>query len=771
MARIFIALAALLMIYPASASEPGLPGEGEASTGVRQTDEDSRSSKFGEYRDLEDGFVFDLLSYHRDWADKAWFLDFQGLNALRGDESYRLGFGLHGKFDVDLSYDRTPHLVSREGRTIMDADGSLLRIPGQIRSDFQALDDTTDATYVTGDTAGTVALAEQLIAAQSFQDIGVSRQKAAAGASWRVGKSWSLRFDASSELRTGTRPLGTGTYQRRATGAGAAHQMDQFRALGQELAAPIDERTSRIGVGVHFVHKRFMVDFGVEAVAFDNAFGDIRWDNPFRATDLASGTFRNRFSRGLIDSLPDNTATTASVTGSVDLPGRSRLSVLLSQTNSVQDDPFSPYTLNTAISAAAGFNVTNPKTLPGESLDGDVTTTHGSLLFTTHPIKPLSVTARYRLYDYKNDSEEFIFPGYAAFGESAWRTNIVGTVPIENHLYEYTRTNYGVDVTWRFVRQFALQAAVGRESWDRVERAVETTDEDIAGLTVMVDPADWLSFRAGFRAQSREFDGAYDPELEDPDLRQFDQANRDRDAQSLQVQITPTDRVSIGLAYDVRKDDYPDSPRGLQEAKGTVTGIDVTVSATDRVSFYVLGGFDKMESDLLSVAKDDDPDGAGPLTNYLPENEWTAGVTDEMTEVGAGVKVVFKPDRFDADLSLTRTEGDTDFENNNPINRLIVKSVQFLNSRAVDWPRVHTETTAGDLKLRYWFRPGVALGVRWLYEDYGLDDFARTPVRPYMFNQVNLGRGLDEARRFLFLDSTYGDYKGSVISAMMQYRF
>jgi MtrB/PioB family decaheme-associated outer membrane protein len=771
------ALCAVLTLLPGSAAvlaeDPAVTDEGEASLGLRQTDQDTRSSFFGTYRDLEDGFIFDFLCYTVNWTGKPWFAEFTARNLMRGDERYAVTFGRRGRFDVTAGFDRTPRLYSREARSVLEADGSRLRLPDQIQADFEALDDTTDATYVTGDTAGTATLAEDLVSATSLSDVGAGRQRAQVGASWRVGKAWTLRFDASSELKTGMRPLGTGSYQRTATGSGAAHSVDRFRALGTELAFPLDERTDRAGAGFHFAHERFAVDFGLEATSFDNAHEAIRWDNPFRATDAASGTFRNRFATGLFDSPPDNTSLSASLTGAVDLPARSRITLTLTQTNTTQDDPFSPWTLNSAISDPnrPGVDVTDPRSLPGDNLDGDVTTTFGSLLFTARPIKPLQVTARYRRYDYANDSREFVWPGYAAFGESAWRTTIVSGVPIENHLQEYTRTGYGVDVTWRIVRPVAVTGTAGRESWDRVERSVESTDEDILGLSLLLDPADWLSVRAGWRTQEREFDGAYDPELEDPDLRQFDQANRDRDAGSLQLQITPGDRVTVGLSYDARKDDYPDSPRGRHQFKGYTSGIDVTVVPTDRVSFYVLGGLDRGETDMRSTAKDDDPDGAGPATTYLVENEWTSEITDETTEIGAGFTIKVVEDKLDLDAGVSRTEGTTEFENANPNPAPRFKSSRLQNSVAVPWPEITTEITSARVKVRYRLTRDMTVGLKWLYEDYDLDDFTWVPVRPYLFNQVNLTTGLTEVRRYLFLDSTYGDYKGSVLSAILQYRF
>ncbi|MHB8222398.1 MAG: hypothetical protein ACYDHV_06070, partial [Desulfurivibrionaceae bacterium] len=90
------ALASLLLLAPvvAQAQEEGkIESSGEITVGIQQMDVDPDSSKFNKNRDLDDGFnLYDLWFGLVD-PNNGRYLDFQGENLLRDDQSIRFGFG------------------------------------------------------------------------------------------------------------------------------------------------------------------------------------------------------------------------------------------------------------------------------------------------------------------------------------------------------------------------------------------------------------------------------------------------------------------------------------------------------------------------------------------------------------------------------------------------------------------------------------------------------------------------------------------------------
>ena len=74
-----------------------------------QLDQDTESSKFQEYQDLDSGFRIPLLRLSGASADGNRTLDFAAKNVWRDDASLGLDYALAGKYGLSLSYDKIPH--------------------------------------------------------------------------------------------------------------------------------------------------------------------------------------------------------------------------------------------------------------------------------------------------------------------------------------------------------------------------------------------------------------------------------------------------------------------------------------------------------------------------------------------------------------------------------------------------------------------------------------------------------------------------------------
>jgi hypothetical protein len=77
---------------------------------------------------------------------------------------------------------------------------------------------------------------------------------------------------------------------------------------------------------------------------------------------------------------------------------------------------------------------------------------------------------------------------------------------------------------------------------------------------------------------------------------------------------------------------------------------------------------------------------------------------------------------------------------------------------AVPFPDQNTTLT--EINLRYTRKLSglLSVGVAYLFEDWNLDDFQVENLQPYGTEFLSV----DDATRYLFLDSWYGDYTASI---------
>ena len=368
----------------------------------------------------------------------------------------------------------------------------------------------------------------------------------------------------TNENRTGTRVLGTGAYERWNEGTGLAHTIDRFIVYGAELPEPLDYRTLGVAAGVGVQRERWLAEVEYGLTRFRNFEDVLLWDNPFRITDAAQvtgGLDRSRFAVGQLVLPPNSLSQEVTASAATDLPLHGRLAASLSYGIVTQDDAFLPYTRNSAIAAtdAAGNPVGPASTaaLPAHDLGGDVRTIAGSLSATARPLRPLTMSAKYRVYRYDNQSREVTFPGYAAFGESGWRRerNDVTSgldAPVANELLSYWRHEAELGFDVKLTRMVSLALEGGWEGWRFTHARLDGLDEYSVGAGVTVKPARNASLKARYRFSDRQNDGYLrGATAENPEARgllNYNWSDRRRHRADVRAQVSPSRLLSVGLA-------------------------------------------------------------------------------------------------------------------------------------------------------------------------------------------------------------------------------
>lgn len=786
---------------------------GEVNAGVQQTKLDGANGKFQEYRDIEEGVVLNDVRVKINGAGTPYYLDLKAKDVSQDDESYAVKGGVHGKYNFGLFYDKTPHNFS-EGRLLLNnLGGGRFGIADSVQSDLEAAEVLRSDRA--GTASGTPAIINPADAANMALDAdmvnlvnglyagsantvkyGLKRSKTGFNIDFAPMQDVKVWTKVNSEKRTGTRRINQGTYERYTAGSGATHLTDYFLVAGVELPEVIDYRTTTINVGTGIYKKNWMADAEYTFTNFENKVASLVWDNPFRLTSAqasaadnttaalgSNGFNRGRSALGQITLSPDSKSHDISLSGSVELPLHSRFTANVSYGWVTQDDGFAPYTLNTAIGTtfpgavapfAAGL------ALPQNSLNGEVATLFQSYQLTTKPTESLALTAKYRYYDYDNKSDNITFPGYAAFGDSFWRTERADVsssptdIPVRNEALSYTRQNAEISADFHVLKPLTLIVEGFWEDWDREQLRIDGTTEFGAGGGFVYQPIRTAKLKGNYRYSHRTVDG-YKPgnSSENPEaigLQNFDWAARNRQKADLRLQTTPIAAVTVGLSGQYLKDEFGGDNRfGLKQNDSVAVAVDVNYAVSDALSVYASYVKDYRKGFMQSAAKDDVFNDASAIDdafttgalggNFNPLNYWNSAIYEKVDTVGLGVTVQVIPEKLTLNTSYNISYSKMDINTYNPNG-----ATKLTNATAQDWSTITNKYQEVKADLGYNFTKNMKAGVTYLYELFMQDDFANTGA-------YTAGQTYENSTKYLYTGANNYSYDAHVFGAYLNYKF
>jgi MtrB/PioB family decaheme-associated outer membrane protein len=440
---------------------------------------------------------------------------------------------------------------------------------------------------------------------------------------------------------------------------------------------------------------------------------------------------------------------------------RTRVTANASYSLRLQDDTFLAHTINPAINSPL-------LALPRQSLDGMVGTFLLNLKGTTRPLPPLTLSARYRLYDFDDMTDELVFPGHVVDD----RTLV--TEPRRATRYDYTKHNADVDARWRFGPALATTAGVGWERWDRIfHREVETSDEYSGKLAADATPLDWLLARLTYRPSFRRI-GDYNTfahlehtvveEVEadsraqgqSPLLRKFDEADRDRHRVDLLLQFTPTDVVSISPVASYSQDDYYNSSLGLQDAETWSAGFDV--SWTPATWLAVTAGYlyDRIDQRQRSRSREV----AGVVTLDFPDFDWISDNVDTFHTIHAGLRATLIPELLDLLFEASYARGDSEIKTRNPVTPRSGTAAQRTSATAKPFPDLENTLLRLGTAVRYRFAKAWSVSLGYLFEKFDETNFRTDTLNPFQ-----------AATTSIYLGNDLKDYTAHIITLALGYRF
>ena len=328
-----------------------------------------------------------------------------------------------------------------------------------------------------------------------------------------------------------------------------------------EVALPYNSRTNDMEIGAQWTNKRAMIRGAYNGSWFNNIDDTLTWDNPLVLNDSTAAPGHGRTALW-----PSNSLQTVSGAGYFKIAKRTQVTGSLSYGWWNNNEALLPFTVNNALPQLA---------LPRATAEAAAHTVATNVNMVSRPQKDWRFSARFRRYDYNNETPETAIPEYISYDTSLSTTPTGGP-----ELYAHDRNTFDADATWTGLGALGLTFGYTNNHNGYDFRIFESTNENVMTVRADLIGSQWVTFRANYEYGTRSGSGLDEESLvdigEQPAMRHYDLADRTRNRFVGQIDVTPTEALTLSVSGGVGNDDFDDSYFGLQEAdfRTFSTGID-----------------------------------------------------------------------------------------------------------------------------------------------------------------------------------------------------
>jgi len=545
-----LALAAVLAVEPAKADSPTdtsgwkctqcpfLDGyESEAEAGLLSAS--GANASYGRYTGIDHGGTY---------------VDAGGSGQMRGDDgsyaSYdleRLGLpspegyvegGREGRYDLRVSYDGQPTRLYDTAVTPFQGAGTNLSLP---------------PNWVA---AGSTGAMRALGASLAPVDIGDNRRTVALLGRFFASPSWTVFGEFRRQEKDGT-------------GLTSA----SFLTEAVQLPQPIDYVTDSFEGGVAWSGRRASFRLTYSGSWFDDNSDSLTFANPY--LPIVPGSTQGRLALP-----PNNTLQQLAAAGNVQLPWfATTLSYTASLGTLKQNSAFLPVsTLSGSAVPASG------------SLDGDVRLSHYALGLASRPLPNLNVRGN-ATYDGRDDQTTPIAVAYIVTD-----TFPGGAAITPRYGEDRVRLDGGADYALARWARIGVGGTFDDNHYSPGQVVTNTQDAESWGrgtITPIAPVSFALKIGNGLRKAS-SFDAAALPPEENPLVRDFNYAPRDRVFSSLTGSWVASPALTWTVEGFLAKDDYRSSPLGLQSSHEQRTSTTLTWTPRETLSAYIDAGYQRL---------------------------------------------------------------------------------------------------------------------------------------------------------------------------------
>jgi MtrB/PioB family decaheme-associated outer membrane protein len=369
-----------------------------------------------------------------------------------------------------------------------------------------------------------------------------------------------------------------------------------------------------------------------------------------------------------------------------------------------QNQPLLPNTSNSAL-------VSSPLERPTAEAKANVTS--GLLGFSSRPFRDVYFTARYRYYDYANKTAEF--------------SNIATVADYANGVLEQSepasikRQTFDLDGSYSPFKYLGFNAGYTREADDRTFRVIPNAIEDTFRVSADSTGNQYVTARLKYEYAKRTGDANEQalPDSEQPLMRQYDVANRDRDRVTLLLTVTPVSMFDVNGSVFTGHDKYPDTYFGLRDFKNDGYTIGADFVPNPKVSAGVNYGREK--NNAFQWSRTANPLSATDVTFLDPRRDWNLRTIDTVNTWSVYADCLKLIAKTEIRLSYDVSDGNSNQNYAATANATIPTPTQYLLQ-----PK--NKIQVAKLDGKYYIRPNVALGAAIWYEEYSVQDFAFDPA-------------------------------------------
>jgi MtrB/PioB family decaheme-associated outer membrane protein len=464
--------------------------------------------------------------------------DFDNLGLASRDGT--VNAGREGKFDVRLSYDGQPNRLYDTGATPFRPNGPNLLLPS--------------GWVPAASTGGMSALNASL----GGVDIGSDRHTVSLLGRYFLSPSWTVFGEFRHQEHVGTSLTGA-----------------SFLTEAAQLAQPFDYVTDSLEAGAAWTGRIASFRLSYLGSWFEENYDFTTFANPYLPIVPDSTT-------GRLGTPPGNDLQQLSASGNVQLPLHSTLSFTASLGTLKQNATFLPD------STLPGSVVPSPG-----SLSGDVHLSHYTLGLGSRPLPKLSLRGN-AAYDGRDDKTPALTVPYVI------TDTFPATNPVTTPRYSEDKTHLDGGADYALFHWVKAGVAGTYDSIHYGPGQVISWSQDIHswGFATFT-PLDTLNFTLkGGNALRKisSWDTAALPPGENPLIRMYNYAPRDRIFYSATGSWNATEKLTWSLEGSVNKDDYRNSPLGLQAVHEQRGSTALTWTQSDTLSAFIEGGYQRLSN-------------------------------------------------------------------------------------------------------------------------------------------------------------------------------
>ena len=662
---------------PAQSVSTFTPNLGTVDFGYRVTDFTGDVARYNRYRDFRDGPLVNRFRYAKETETTAFRAEANNVGYY--DQRYFANLESIGKLKATFEFNSNPlYQVQARGYFSGAGTGTL------------TINDAAQSAIQTNPLNAESALATY----GNNYDIKGRRDLANVNMVYTAARDVDVKVQVRNVNRSGT------NLQNFGFGSSPGNM------LVLDMPVPVKDRTTDLRTKLEWANRKGLLSVGYDASWYDQHNAAFTFDNPQRVADSATAGPAS----GRAALAPTNTFNTVNANGAIKLPGHSRATAAISYGVMDQNQPLLPNTTNTALAAAA---------LPRSTAEAKVDVTSMLFGFNSRPTRDLFLDAKFRYYDWNNKTEEFtnqVVPGDYSIG-------LVET----SEPPAYNRKTFDLDGSYSPFKYIGFNAGYTRENYSNhlansseQARMYRSTAEDAFRLSADSTGNRYVTARIKYEYSKRTAKDLSDQWFTDmneqPGLRHFDIAPRDRNRVTGLFTVTPTPIVDVNASVFYGHDKYPDSAYGLQDNKnnGYTVGFDIVPNAM--VNFGFSYGREKYDTYQASRTSSPPPD----PTFTDPRRDWNNTINDKTNTYSVNLNLVKAIKKTDIRLLYDISDGNTNYTYGLVPNTTLTAPVQYTTQ-----PKNRLDV--GKVDAQYFVRENLALGAAYWHEKWTVQDFALDP--------------------------------------------